>query len=165
MAKRTVKFRLVTFFDQVANQVTPGGEDVLVERVASMGDEIELRKVDEERLDSLGALYTKDEAKAIKDGTYNGPDAPVLAAFTGGAIPAAGTVQPADGEHGDAASMDAPALAEYIREHRLNIKDTVALAGDDPESVQKVLDAENIATDNAPRQGVLDALEPRLAED
>jgi len=42
------------------------------------------------------------------------------------------------------------------------VDSTVALAGDDEESIQKVLDAENIATENEPRKGVLDRLEAKL---
>jgi hypothetical protein len=162
MTERIVKFRLVTYFDEVPNQVTPQGENVLVERTASLGEKIALREADEKRLDSLGALYTEDEAKAIEEGKYQGVDAALLAASRGGVRPQ-GQIQPADGE-GEASAMDAAELAQYIRENRLNIGETVALAGEDAESIQRVLDAENIATDNAPRAGVTEQLERRLAE-
>lgn len=165
MNERIVKFRLVTYFDEVDNQVTPGGDTILVERTASMGQKISLRPKDEERLDSLGALYTDEEAKMIEDGTYKGSDAAVLSTFRGGLRPLApdDAVSGAVGE-GDPATMDAVALGQYIRDNRLNAEKTVALAGDDEESIQRVIDAENIATENSPRVTVLEPLEKRLAD-
>lgn len=162
MNERIVKFRLVTFFDEVPNQVTPQGEPVLVERTASLGEKISLRPIDEKRLDSLGSLYTAEEAKAIEDGTYAGRDAGQLTAARSGRRVAPATVEPADGEHGDLSSMDAEQLAEYITEHELNVEQTVALAGDDEDSINKVLDAENLATENDPRKGVVRSLEAKL---
>jgi len=163
MNERMVKFRLVTYWDEVESNVAPNGDPVLVERTAVHGQVIELRPTDEKRLDDLGALYTDDEAKEIEAGTYKGEDADVLYASRTGllGIP---LIQPVEGETGGLDQMDAAALAEYINENKLNVSETVALADDtDAESIQKVLDAENIATDNSPRQGVTDALEKKLA--
>lgn len=166
---RIVKFRLVTYFDEVENQVTPNGETVLVERLASMGDEVDFRPADEERLDSLGALYTEDEAKAIQEGSYRGTDAGVLATFRGTASRPTGTVTAAEGEGnpGDIDSYpDAVALGEHIRDTRPNVEGTLALLPDNPseEQIQKLYDAENIATGDSPRSGVVDKLDRLLAE-
>src|ERR1035437_6793343 len=121
-----------------------------------MGDKIDVnREVDLARLDSLGALYSEEETAEIEAGTYRGPESGILYSARNQPLPQLpGQGVAADGEHGDAASMDAVELAAYISEHRLNVDATVALAGEDEESIQKVLDAENIATENEPRKGV-----------
>lgn len=163
MAKRIVKFRLITYFEEIPNQVMPNGENVLVERTASMGQEVDLRQADEDRLDSLDALYTAEEAAAIEDGSYNGFDRDTLFAARGGIRPVP-LVTAAEGEHGDFNSMDAVALGEYIKEQRLNVESTLALLPQDAdeEQIQKLYDAENIALDNEPRKGVTDTLDARL---
>lgn len=165
---RIVKFRLVTYFNEAPNQVHPKGDPVLVEKYASMGEEIDLRPIDEKRLDDLGALYTADEAKAVRDGSYRGEDAALLFQSRQGIRPASttGSIEPADGEHGDFASMDSAQLAEYMVEHELNVKNTLALL---PESataddVNKLLDAEGIASEGEPRKGVAEPLDAKLAE-
>jgi hypothetical protein len=164
MAKKIIKVRLFTWFEETASLVKKG-ETVLTERIAHLGEEVDITNKDYlERGEQLNAFYTDAEAKKIKDGTYKGADAPILfSARQGqGFAPPAAAANAADGEHGDVASMDAPTLAEYIKEHKLNIDSTVALAGDDAESIQKVLDAENIASDNDPRAGVVSKLEAKL---
>lgn len=162
MAERIVKFRLITYFNEVDSPVDPN-QRVLTEKIAHLGEKVDIeRDADLKRLDELGALYTDDEAKAIEDGSYNGPDRAILFAARG-SQQAAPSIEPADGEHGGTDQMDAATLGDFIVEHKLNVDQTVALAGDDPDSIQKVLDAENIATDNEPRKGVLDRLEAKLA--
>lgn len=158
---RIVKFRLVTYFEEVPNPVHPNGDTVLVERTAPLGAKVSLRAADEQRLDSLGALYTKEEAKAIEDGSYKGFDSVLLYASRGGQKPAS-PIQPVDGEGPQTDDMSAEELAQYITENKLNVDDTVALAGDDEDSINKVLDAENIASENDPRVGVVNRLEAKL---
>lgn len=164
MGERIVKFRLVTYFDEVENQVTPQGDNVLVERTASMGDRVHLRSADEKRLDSLGALYSKDEAKKIEAGTYSGPDAALLRQFMGSG-PAA--PQPTiDGEGPQIDGLSADELADYILENKLNVDDTVGLAGEgDADLINKVYDAEIAAAQKKgadPRKGVTDRLDALL---
>lgn len=49
-------------------------------------------------------------------------------------------------------------LDAYLEEEGPNVGDTVALAEGDPESAQRLLDAENRVTEDEPRQGVVDGL-------
>jgi len=161
MSKVIIKHRLFTWFEETEDPAAPGGV-AKRERIANLGDEIDLQdKVQLERGKRLGAFYTDAEAKAIKGGSYKGADAGLVLAARGQA-PAPGASNKADGEHGGLESMDAPQLAEYIKEHKLKVDETVALAGDDLESIQKVLDAENIATNNDARAGVVSKLEAKL---
>jgi len=171
MAKKIIKHLLYTYFDEVPNQAVPGAI-ALQEQLGRLGEERDItRDVDLQRGEELGAFYTDEEAKAIEDGTYDGPDAEALSMARSGTVPTP-TIQPADGEHGDIASMDTEALAALIAPSEfgeegkdLTVDETVALAGDgsDPDLINKVLDAENMATNNEPRKGVQDRLEAKLA--
>lgn len=160
--EKIIKHRLFTWFEEVDSPVMPG-TTVLAERIAHLGEKIDIPEGNPHlaRGEELGSFYTDEEAKAIEDGSYRGGDRELLFAARSGRR-AAPPVAPVDGEHGDTASMDAAQLAEYIQEHRLNVDATVALAGDDEDSINKVLDAENIHTDNDPRKGVVDRLEAKL---
>lgn len=70
-----------------------------------------------------------------------------------------------DGEDGDAptdfAVVDASddELDEYLEENNPNVSETIALAGNDPESAQRLLESERRVTEGEPRQGVVDGLE------
>lgn len=161
MAEKIIKARLFTWFEEVDSPVQPGTK-VLAERIAHFGQKIDVTNdAYVERGEQYDAFYTDEEAKAIEDGTYQGFDRDRLFAARAGLRPTA-PVEAIDDEHGDVASMDAAQLGEYIREHRLTVDKTVALAGDDEASINKVIDAENIATENEPRKGVLDRLEAKL---
>lgn len=174
MTERIIKARLVTFWEENDSSVMPG-QKVLTERIAHLGQKVDIpRDVDVKRLEDLGALYTEDEEKAIEAGTYDGFDAATLARARGGDFTGPAVVQPADGEHGgDVASMSAPDIAAIINPSKfgndgakLTIPETLSLVPEnaDSETVQKFIDAENIATDNEPRTGVVEALEKRLSE-
>lgn len=165
LKERIVRFRLITFFDQIENQVTPNGDDVLVERTASMGEHVNLRPQDEKRLDSLGALYTAEEAKAILGGEYNGPDRAILATFREGQRPAS-LIQPVEGEGvADFKAMSSEQLADFIAENKPTVKETIDLLPEDADEddINKLLDAETIATESDPRAGVVKTLEARLS--
>jgi hypothetical protein len=166
--KKIIKHRLFTWFERTANPVDPSGGEVLTERIARMGEEADITNPDYvKRGEELDAFYTDKEAEAIRKGTYNGSDAEALYfhrnAMAGQSAPAQRVIQPMDDEGVDVAALDAEQLAEYIKENRLNVDQTVALAGDDVDSIEKVLDAENLATENEPRKGVTDRLEAKLS--
>lgn len=165
MAEKIIKHRLFTWFEKTASLVK-AGDTVLTERIAHLGDTVDITNPDYvERGELLGSFYTDEEAKAIKAGTYNGPDAALLYSRRGTTLPTGDTSKAKGTEDaGDVSAMDAPTLAEYLKENRLNVDKTVALADSgDAESIQKVLDAENIATGNDPRKGVVEQLESLLA--
>src|SRR4051794_33303967 len=122
---RIVKFRLITWFETVDDPTAPGGQ-VMREKIASMGDEVEVPESEETRLDKLGAFYTAEEQAAIEDGSYNGHDRYTLANFRAGKKPE-GLITPALGEGFDIGSMQADEVADYIRENRLTVDQTLAL--------------------------------------
>jgi hypothetical protein len=167
MAQKIIKHRLFTWFEVTPNPVDPGGPDVLTERINIAGDDVDITNEDYvKRGEELDAFFTDEEADQVRAGTYNGPGAEQVYYLRQGAQTAPHNlprqIGPADGEHGDTASMSSEELADYINEHKLNVDQTVALAGDDLESIEKVLDAENLATDNDPRKGVTDRLEAKM---
>jgi hypothetical protein len=171
MAKRIIKHRLFTWFEEVDSPVQPG-TTVLAERIAHFGQEIDITNpayITRGELPEIDAFYTQTEAKAILDGSYSGPDAALLFSARSGSFAGPKQILPAEGEHGDVSSMDASQVAEIINPplfgldgKKLTVTETLALAGEDEDSINKVLDAENIATDNSPRAGVVDALEAKL---
>lgn len=79
---------------------------------------------------------------------------------------------PSDEEGGEGGEFDASTaepdeIAAHIEESNLNVADTVALAGDDPDTAGKVLEAEEqLAEENGtdPRTGVVDRLEKIIGD-
>lgn len=162
MAEKIIKHRLFTWFEKVDSLVQPGVE-VLAERIAHMGEKVDITNPDYiKRGEELGSFYSDDEAKAIEAGTYRGQDAEVLMRHRTGASLPQPLVEPLDDEGPQTDGLSAEELAEYITSNKLNVDKTVALAGDTLESIELVLDAEGIATDNEPRVGVTRALEAKL---
>lgn len=64
----------------------------------------------------------------------------------------------------DITEMSVEELAAHIEENKLNVGATVALAGEDADYAQHVLDAENAVTGREPRDGVVKGLEKILGE-
>lgn len=164
MAEKMIKHRLFTWFEEVPSKVVKG-EMGLVERIAHHGEVVDITN-DEylARGEELDSFYSDADRKAIEDGTYRGFDAEAVYRMRAGQRPV-NPIEPADGEGPQIQSLDAEELAEYIKENNLNVDATVALVGNDPtlEDIEKVLDAESIATDNDPRKGVTHALEAKMA--
>jgi hypothetical protein len=162
--EKIIKVRLFTWFENVDSVVDPSVKD-RVERINSMGDRVVIN--DDwslQRGEDLDAFFSDEEAQQIVDGTYKGQYAEHLANMaTHGLGQTPPLVTSAEGEHGDAAGMSTEEMADYIKENKLNVSETVALASDDEDSINKVLDAENMATNNDPRKGVVDHLEAKLA--
>ena len=63
----------------------------------------------------------------------------------------------------DVREMDDTEIADWIGENRPNVDQTIALAQNDRDLAEKVLDAETIATDQDPRAGVERGLEAIIA--
>jgi len=166
MAKRIIKHRLFTWFEETDSPVMPGGEPVYTERISHFGDEVDLPEAAIKRGEELDAFFSKEEAKKINEGTYTGQHAALLEQFAGRAQKPQGVIQPADGEGPQTAGMSAEELGEYIHENKLTVDDTVALATEgDTESIEKVWDAESHAAqlnDAEPRKGVTDKLDKML---
>ena len=163
MAEKIIKVRLFTWFEETDSPVHPG-ETVLTERIATMGQEVDItNEAYVKRGEDLDAFYTDEEAEEIRNGTYQGYDADLLYGARSGGLAGAPVIEPAEGEHGDAESMDAAELGQYIKEQNLTVPQTVSLipADADEGALQKFEDAENIATDNEPRSGVISAIDKR----
>ena len=177
MTKRMIKFRAFHFYVEVPALGLPG-ENTLVERTAFLGQEVDIpREEDIDRGEGLGAFYTSAEVKKIKDGTYDGPDRDMLAMPPMGEPMAIPPLNPAEAAASasplgageptatperpelDIAEASSEMIGAYIKEYKLTGPETVALAGDNPELAEKILEAEGIATDNSPRKNVTEPLE------
>lgn len=58
----------------------------------------------------------------------------------------------------DLSTASSAELAEWIESDSPTVQEVVDAAGDDPARAQVLLDAENVATGNNPRKGVVDGL-------
>jgi len=163
MAQKIIKHRLFTWFEVTPNPVDPSGPDVLTERINIAGDDVDITNEDYvKRGEDLDAFYTDEEADAIRAGTYAGSDSDQVYYLRAGGQTAPHNLPVTQNELAAGDDMSAEDLADYIRNNKLNVDQTVALAGNDTESIEKVIDAENLATDNDPRKGVVDRLEAKL---
>jgi pyruvate/2-oxoglutarate dehydrogenase complex dihydrolipoamide acyltransferase (E2) component len=166
MTKVIVKHRLFTWFEETDSAVQPG-QTVMTERIAHMGDEIDIPNdnpyLARGRQPDIDAFYTDKEADQIRANKYRGPDADTLYRFRSNTpLPAVSRIEPLDDEGPQIDALSAEDLADYITENKLTGPQTIALAGETLESVEKVLDAENIASDNSPRADVVQALEAKM---
>lgn len=163
MTQKIIKHRMFTWFEEADSPVHPGGT-VLMERIPTFGQDVDITNpAYVERGESLDAFYSDEQADQIRAGKYNGPDAALLyQARHAGSTPPLFQARPDVQGELQVGDMDAVELAEYIVANRLNVPSTIALAGDSEESINLVLDAENIASENDPRKGVVDALEKKL---
>lgn len=161
MAVKIIKHRLFSWFEEVDSPVH-SDEKVLTERIAHLGQEVDITNpAFVKRGEELGSFYTDAEAKQIREGTYRGEDADILYRHRSGQL-AAPQAAAIEGEGPQVDSLSTEELGDYIYENKLNVDQTVALAGDSLESIEKVLDAENLASDNEPRKGVTDRLEAKM---
>lgn len=139
--------------------------------VARHGEEIDLTASEVRRLEANGALLPKgskpEDAVAQHEARLD-------------AYRAQRGDQEALGRHqtrlasastgdGDIVNVEAPVdgsitdLSEWIKSSQPTVDDTVALAENDPEKAQRVLDAEVAATGGEPRKGVQEQLEKIVA--
>lgn len=178
--EKMIKFRLFHYYEESKTAHDPvTGNPVLVERFASFGQTVDIpRQQDVDRGEALGAFFSDDEVKAIESGAYRGPSYDSLRSNATAALPlgpgagVSGTDEVNDGElptPEQVKEMDSEEVAEVIQGSRtdgkkLNIDQTLALAGTDPDAAEKVLDAENLATENDPRDGVVKALERIMSD-
>jgi len=140
---RTIKHLLFPWLVETESPMFPG-ETILSERTASQGEQVtveELGPLALEKGERLGAFYTDAELAAMEEEA----------------------AEPATVEAEEPGEMSVDELAAYIEEHKPNVDQTVALADNDPEQAQKVLDAETQATGGVPRSGVEKGLEAIIA--
>lgn len=173
--EKMIKHLLFTYGEQRENPLwfegsTDQPKEIIVEGLARHGQVVDVtREYDINRGENLDAFYTDAEREAIEDGSYVGPDAEVVfsarantttgtSTVTSALPPATGGVQPVTPIN----DMSDEEIADMIQKEGLNSEQTVALAGDDPEQIEKVMDAENLL-ENGPRKGVIAALDKKLA--
>jgi hypothetical protein len=163
MPEVMIKARLFTWFRNEESAIDPE-QTQRTEKISHLGEVVD---VDDDasfkRGEELDAFFTDEEREAIEEETYGGPGATAVYAARGVTPQPEALIQPAEGEGTQTSNLSAEELADYIKSNRLTVEETVALAGDDADSINKVLDAENIATDNDPRKGVETALEAKLS--
>ena len=174
--EKVVKVLAFVYHEEVENPFAPGTQ-MVQQKVAYRGEKLDtdaLRPYDQQRAEEHGVFA--ESASEIK----NLPPGPTIAeasvdksemteeqrqaveqteGATGdrqGAI--AIPPPPAGSAGGDEIVLDESTptseLADWIREDRPTIDEVVELAEGNPEFAQKLLDAENQATDNDPRKGV-----------
>ena len=168
--EKQIKFRLFHYYEEGPDP-TDDSKKVLREKVASFGQIVDIeREEDIERGERLGAFYSDEEKDAIAEGSFRGPGAEELRSNAGlpGGQTGEGTVEPVDGEVPDISDMSSEEVAQIISEGNggrgLNVNETIALAQNDAELAEKVLDAETIASESDPRAGVEKALEKIMSE-
>lgn len=176
--ERMIKGRLFVYWVEVPD-MRDTSKKFLQERLAHYGDVVTIPRDEDLALgEREGMFYSENEREAIEAGTYRGLDsASVAAARHAGTIPApssASAVDPdmeypllTDGSL-DVEEATDEEIAGWIaggspKGSALNVNETLALAGDDAEFAEKVLDAEAIASNNRPRQGVSKGLEEAIA--
>jgi hypothetical protein len=128
MPEVRIKHRAFTYYREVEDPVDPNNT-TKVSAIATRGQSVEVSDADFKRGSLSGAFV--DES---------GEDA-------GSDLSATKAVDLSDDE-----------LDELLEEQSPNVKETIALANGDPESAQRVLDAEERVTGGEPRQGVEDGL-------
>jgi len=104
------------------------GNKVRQERVATRGEEVELSDADLERAKRFDAIQTDADQAVGGDDTL------------------------------DVSSASVEELASWIEEDKPTVNEVLEAAGGDPATASKLLDAENLATGNQPRQGVVEGL-------
>jgi hypothetical protein len=166
--EKTIKFRLFHYYVEQPNMADPQGNNVLVEKFASLGQTVDIpRQEDLQRGEELGAFFSDEEAEAIANGTFQGPTRDIVYRSRSGVIPAQISEEGGSASSGEinVKSASSDELGEYIRENKLTVQDVKDLVPDDADTelLEKVWDAESYATDNEPRKGVTDFLDARLA--
>jgi hypothetical protein len=149
---RVVKHLRFPYTVAVPNPMMPDGESIIQEREALQNEKVTAEQIgllNLERGDRLGSFYTDADLAARK----RGQEIPEVQAAEAGAA----ELPPGP----DFSEMGEHEIAEYIEQNQLNVGDTVALAGDDPETAKRVLEAETILAESRkdePRKGVVDGL-------
>jgi len=140
---RVVKHLLFPYFEETESDSMPG-VNVFAERVAKRGQVIsvdEIREADLKKGERLGSFFNDEElAEMERIADSGGNPMEVNTTF-------------------DASEMGEHEIAEHIEENKLSVQDTVALAGSDPDTAQRVLEAESIAQGGDSRKGVVAGLE------
>jgi len=139
-----VKVRAFIWHDVQQNPYNPD-QKILIPRVSVRDEELnpeDLSPYDRERAERHGVFYK--EGEQTREGTTVGEDGEVVEKSVD--------------------DMSVEELATWIKEDEPTIDDLLELASDDPDQAQKILDAENMATSNDPRKGLVTGLTKVIGE-
>lgn len=131
----TIKIRAFPYYVDVIDPVT--GREVRQERIGERGNTVKLSDMDYERAARFNAFQTDVDEE--------------LAESTGGAAFSVETASVAD-------------VAAYIENEKPTISELVEAANEDPATAAKILQAEDLATGQQPRAGLVEKLS-ELASD
>lgn len=133
-----IKIRAFPYYEDVEDPVT--GEDRKVEKIAKRGDVVELSDVDLERAKRFNAIADDVEEDVTPPNQQLGVAPPL-------------------------SEMSVEQLADWLQggfedqEGKPTIDDVVEAVDDDEELAAEMLEAENLATGNQPRAGLVERLE------
>lgn len=143
---RVVKHLLFTALVEMEDPARPDTK-IRVEKMFRRGETIPAEMLDDatlERGERLDSFFTDEELDDGQDKAAPGPT-PSAIAIESGETPAFDEMSEAE-------------LADYIMQKKPNTADTIKMAGNDPDTANRLLEAEHIATDGEPRAGVVKGL-------
>lgn len=171
MADTFVKVRLFEWFEEAPN---PNDTSItmLHARVQYFGEPIdlgELREYDRKRGEELGAFGTMEEIEAVRNGTFvtgTGLDETGTEGDVGVSPDGTTTASVTDWGSFDYENASVEQLAAWVSEEKPVVDRMleVAAASDSPNMAEKLLAAENQASGNDPRKGVVEGLEKIAAD-
>jgi hypothetical protein len=134
--KKTIKHIRFSYYEEAPHPYKPG-ETILVEKIASQGETVEIPREEDIRIGEYhDAFYTKDELGA-KQAHEDSPKAV---------------------EGGNFDEMGEHEIALYIEEKKPTINQLLELIGSDGDLADRVLDAEGIVTKGDPRKGLVSGI-------
>lgn len=137
MAEKTIK-HLQFWYNKPLKR---DGRTVTAEQIAYQGDTVDITDAEDlARGEDNGAFYTEAE----------------LAAFAGEAAPEEATG--GNVERPDFATASVDDIADWMEDSDATIPDVLEIANNDPELVNKLLEAENKIRSGDPRKGLVEGL-------
>jgi hypothetical protein len=119
------------------------GQEILVEKTASRGDIV--------TVEQIGLHFLQKGERPDVQAFYTDAELEQLA---GAGTSAANPTEVAEGIPSNFDELSAQEMAGVIEDERPTINALLAAVGNDKDAAQRLLDAENIATDNDPRAGL-----------
>lgn len=149
MAERTIKHGLFSYFAPVPGVGIDGQETTrLTEQMAFRGQTVDIpREYDIQRGEEFGAFYTEEELEKLRS-----PASPDTVENEEGE-----EVELADLEHEDLVSW-LTATGMFDGESKPTVPEVVGAAEGNPDLARRLLAAENEASGNQPRDGVVKGL-------
>lgn len=136
MTEVTIGIRAFPYY--VTEPDPTGGEDRVVEKIARRGEKVDLSDTDLARAEKFGAIRQES-------------DEPQEPEFDVGSF--------------EIQTATAAQTAEWIKETKPTVEETVDEANNDADLARKLLEAENLATGGQPRKGVVDGLNEIIEAD